>query len=134
MKDDGAIETRTSRIWLGDDQIMRVRVAKGAEQKLEDAVENIFAMAELSSGKRLPAIIDISESKSIARDARNYYASEKAVEVELALALVIGSPLSRLMGNFFLGLNKPPYPTRLFTSEQEAIAWLKGFQNERTGE
>ena len=37
------------------------------------------------------------------------------------------SPLTRAIGNFFLGLNKPLMPTRLFTSEEEALAWLKTF-------
>jgi hypothetical protein len=47
--------------------------------------------------------------------------------VESAAALLIGSPLTRAIGNFFMGLNKPLIPTRLFTSETEALAWLKGF-------
>jgi hypothetical protein len=31
------------------------------------------------------------------------------------------------MGNFFLGLNKPHFPTKLFTSEEKAEVWLKEF-------
>jgi hypothetical protein len=44
-----------------------------------------------------------------------------------AVALVAGTPLSRMMGNFFLGVNKPPYPTRLLDSETPALAWLQAF-------
>jgi hypothetical protein len=32
-----------------------------------------------------------------------------------------------VLGNFYLGLNKPLVPTRLFTSEEEAQAWLRSF-------
>ena len=34
------------------------------------------------------------------------------------------SPVSRTIGNFFLGLHRAPYPTRLFSSEREALGWL----------
>ena len=40
---------------------------------------------------------------------------------------LIRSPLARAIGNFFRGLNKPLFPTRLFTSEPEAMAWLRSF-------
>jgi len=36
------------------------------------------------------------------------------------------SPLSRAVGNIFLGVNRPLVPCRLFTSEPQALAWLRG--------
>jgi hypothetical protein len=42
-----------------------------------------------------------------------------------AFAIIIQSPLSRVIGNFFMGLNKPRVPARLFKSEKEAVKWLK---------
>ncbi len=44
--------------------------------------------------------------------------------------LLIGSPVSRVIGNFFMGLNKPIYPTKLFTDPQKAIRWLQTFPND----
>jgi hypothetical protein len=44
-----------------------------------------------------------------------------------ATALIISSPLSRAIGNFFLGLNRTSMPTRLFTSEADALAWLSEY-------
>lgn len=42
------------------------------------------------------------------------------------LPLLLQSPaLTRAIDNFFMGLNKPLFPTRLFTSEEEALTWLK---------
>jgi hypothetical protein len=49
------------------------------------------------------------------------------------VALLVGSPMSRAIGNFFIGLNKPLIPTRLFVSEPEALAWLRGFLPEGGG-
>jgi len=58
------------------------------------------------------------------RDARNYF-SMNGRETKLnSMAIVIKSPLSRVIGNFFLGMNKPAVPTRLFDDENDAIEWL----------
>jgi len=32
-----------------------------------------------------------------------------------------------VIGNFFIGINKPPLPTRLFDDEPAAVAWLQQF-------
>ena len=41
-----------------------------------------------------------------------------------AVAIIVGSPVSSLLGNFFLKLGLPVYPTRIFRSPDEARAWL----------
>ena len=75
----------------------------------------------IAQGKLMQAL------KGMSRDARVYFAGPQTAEVESAAALLIHSPLGRAVGNFFLGLNKPLFPTRLFTSESDALAWLSSF-------
>jgi hypothetical protein len=36
-----------------------------------------------------------------------------------------------MIGNFFLALHRPADPTRLFTSESEALDWLRQFVGPR---
>jgi hypothetical protein len=43
------------------------------------------------------------------------------------VGIVIGNPLSRMMGTFFINVNKPKAPTRLFDDEATAVAWLRGY-------
>jgi hypothetical protein len=43
------------------------------------------------------------------------------------LALVVTSPLSRVIGNFLLRIQRPQMPASLFNSEESALRWLKGF-------
>lgn len=43
------------------------------------------------------------------------------------MALLIGSPVSRMIGNFFLGINRLRVPVRLFSDEAEALEWLKRY-------
>ncbi len=120
------IETRTAYIRLGEDGIIRA-----ANRILDVTLDDIKQFAEdlvkLSGGKKLLIFNDMRKIRSITREARLFASSAEAVQVVGAVALFIGSPISKVIGNFFLGINKPPYPTRLFTTEAEALSWLKNF-------
>ena len=65
--------------------------------------------------------------KSMPRDSRVYLSGEEAKKTAIALALVTETSLSKIIGNFLLGLNKPSYPIKMFTSQEKAKQWLKGF-------
>ena len=121
------IRTRMSQIWLDEDGIIRATtILPHAEQTLADAHEIIVAVAKISQGKKYPLLSDVRNIKSVDRPAREYFAKEFDKVVSAAAGLV-GSPMTMIMANFFLRVNKPSLPTRLFTSEAEAIEWLKGF-------
>ena len=76
---------------------------------------------------RLPMLVDVRTVSAIDREARAHLAGPEGARINSAVALLVGSPLSQAIGNFFLGLNKPLIPCRLFTTEPEALAWLRGF-------
>ena len=120
------VEVRTHIIWLEDDGIVRVKVKPNIQITLQDAQAVIRAVSGVCGGKRCPALVDMRGLIALDREARLYFAGEETAKAEAAAALIIESPLSRAIGNFFMGLNKPLIPTRLFTSEAEALAWLKG--------
>ena len=72
--------------------------------------------------------LDLRQIKSQTREARDYYGGEESGRCFSAAAVLVESPVSRLLGNFFIGFNKSTNaPLKLFTSEQEAIEWLKTF-------
>jgi hypothetical protein len=121
------IEVRTQRIWLSDDGIVHAKLKPHIEVDRADAEEAVRAIGSLCNGTKRPVFVDMSEIKFMSRDARTYFAGAETARVEAAAALLIRSPLTKAIGNFFLGLNKPLFPTRLFTSQAEALAWLLGF-------
>ena len=122
------ITTRTAIQWLDDDGIGRRVNLPDSNETLSDAIENIAACTELSGGRSTLALIDGRNMKSITKEAREYYTGEETVKITKACALLVSSPLTRTIGNFFFKINKPKYPMKLFSSEIEAIAWLKGFE------
>lgn len=121
------IVTRVCRVWVGADGIARIIHVPGSELTLRDAEETMAAYLKLSKGKRLPLYVDTSGMKSMTRESRLYYASEETAKTGRAVAIVVDTPVSKVLGNFYIGLSNPHLPSRLFTSEQEALAWLKGF-------
>ncbi len=121
------LEMRCLTVWREDDGIVRMKVKPNMQVNLQDVQASVHAVSELCGGKRSPILVDMRGLMSMDREARTFLAGEETAKVESAAALIIASPLTRAIGNFFMGLNKPLIPTRLFTSEAEALAWLKGF-------
>lgn len=119
------IFTRTASIWLDADGVLRVQGRPGSAETGADACENVAALLKAAQGRRCRLIVDISAVKSIDRDARREYTRIENAQVSSACALVVGSPLSRMIGNFFIGLNRSVIPTRLFSSTEAAMQWLR---------
>lgn len=115
--------------WMGEDGIVRTKVKAHAEVTLKEAQENSDVVNSYfrQSKKKYPLLIDSRQIKSISKEARDHFSIQNRETGITSFAVLIDSPLSRIIGNFFMGLNKPSVPAKLFTNEEEAIAWLKQF-------
>ncbi len=119
------IAQRTARYWLDDEGFIRGVLNEGVDYRLEDAVEMMAAHRELTGGRARGLLMDIRAVRALPREVRTYFTRPEHVEVHRAVALLVGSPLSRAIGNFFLGFNKPAMPMRLFSDEESALEWLR---------
>lgn len=116
--------TRTSEYELRNDGIIVQRIVTSGEQTLEDARENTRAYDEIAAGEKRLLLVDMAVPYSTGPGVREYYATPEAGRCVKALAMVTPSSTTRIVGNFFLSLNRPPYPTRLFTNVDDAVKWL----------
>lgn len=120
-----AIEITCYHTWRGEDGIARTKVKPGSEVGIKEARENSRAVNSLSvNGDKFPLLIDARGIKSMSREARNQFSTRGRETQVTSFAIIIDSPLSRVIGNFFMGINKPAVPTRLFENEKAAIKWL----------
>ncbi|HYG52664.1 MAG TPA: STAS/SEC14 domain-containing protein [Flavobacteriales bacterium] len=126
-EEDKVIEVAKYYTWMGKDGIVRSVVKKNAEVSLADAKENTAAVETFYYGKKYPLLIDARSVKSVSKEARDHFSLRGRDSVVNSFAIIISSPLSRIIGNFFMGLNKPTVPMRLFDNEKDAIKWLKKF-------
>ncbi len=74
-----------------------------------------------------PTLVLMQDLARVDREARAYFATEQYMSVSGQTALVVGSPVSRVIGNFFVGLNRPKYPYKIFDDPELAAEWLRGF-------
>jgi hypothetical protein len=127
-------ETNTSRYELRADGVIVQRVLGTATQTLADARKNTAAFAALTAGGKHPLVVDMRTNFALEPGVREHYASPEAVAWCSAIALLIRSTAGRVIGNFFLALQSPSVPTRLFADEAEALTWVRRIAPLRRGE
>lgn len=125
LKNSGSTSIFTT--WLDESGICRTVVKKNGAIGLIEAKDNTMEVEKISNGKLPPILVDIREIKSIDKQARDHFAMKNRAPKVCAIGVLIKSPLSKVIGNFFLGINLPSVPTKLFTSEEKALEWLKKF-------
>jgi hypothetical protein len=127
------IETRIFYTSLETEGYILTRVKPGSEIQLQDAKDNTTAVIKISNGIIYPILVDLREIKSISKEARDHFSMRGRKPNVSAVAMLVRSPVSRIIGNFFIGFNKPVVPIRIFSVEKDAIDWVKK-QEQRIGE
>jgi hypothetical protein len=112
-------------MWLRPDGIVQLVFVKGATITMTDATAATGAMSNLTGGRQSPLLVDTHDIRSLDRPSRTEFVRRD--DLVSAVALIVGTPLSRLLGNFFLGVTKPRAPTRLFDDEASAVERLQTF-------
>lgn len=113
--DTRKIELRAFTTWLGVDGICYTVVRPNVSIVLQDALENCVSIKEISGDTIYPLLVNLKEINSISKEARDHFSMQNRTPAVSAIAMLIRSPVSRVVGNFFLGINKSTVPTKLFT-------------------
>ncbi len=126
------VSTDVSRASLSDEGIVRWRYFPGAVvtvAEANDEVEIISGMVREHWHQPVGLCIDIRGIRKVTREARQLFASDharSAYQVEIVgAAIVVHSFVSKTIGNFFMQVNRPPHPTRLFTDDEAAATWIQ---------
>jgi hypothetical protein len=111
-------------VHLREDGIVHFVCAEAADLDAENTRE-LFAMYRTLGGDvPLKILSDIRGMRSSTPESRALATTEEATSLHAAAAVIVGSKLTRMMGNLFMRLNRPAYPTRLFDDADSAVAWL----------
>ncbi|MHA7276281.1 SpoIIAA family protein [Arthrobacter sp. HLT1-21] len=101
--------------------VIRLVMPRGVEITGEIAEAHAERARALANGSLRPVLLEISGVGSISRDARAVFTGSRSSS---AIAVLGTSSVDRVLANFLLGGDPPPCPTRFFTTESEAMAWL----------
>lgn len=69
------------------------------------------------------------DSSTVTKEARELIASKGMVGIKLAKAFVLNSLAHKIVGNFYLTVNKPHLKTKIFTDREKALEWLREIVN-----
>lgn len=93
---------------------------------IEDMERIIAAQKELN-GNRIPILIEGGKYSTTNVDVLKFLAKNENMPYSKVSAYVAKSTSQKLLGNFFLKMNKPERPTRFFSTREEAIDWLRQY-------
>jgi hypothetical protein len=119
-------QTRCSKAWLIENNIIFVECKENAEIHLEDAKEDMELSARLVEDVNYFAtIIDTANIKSISKQARDWYSqSQNDNPRNVSVALIVNSFYTRIIANFFLGFKNSRTEMKIFNEKDDAIEWL----------
>lgn len=120
------VETRAFQTYIKDG-ICYTTVKPGVVVDVEDAKENTLVVRSLSGDNIFPILVDLRLINHITKEARDHFSMRERKPGVNAIAMLVKSPVSKIIGNFFLGLNKPTVPTQLFNTEARALKWLEEY-------
>ncbi len=127
--------TEQSEIVYRDDRVLEYHYRDGAVVDLAAAKQMVEKALEMvGDAAPCPTVVVAGGVKAVTRGAREFFAqSDENSTISSCVALVVTSPVARVIGNFFMGLNKPRIPTRLFKSVEEALPWVEKEHSRQAG-
>ena len=120
------VTTSATRFWLSSEGI--VYNQNLVEGTVEEAhlVEGLAALRELTNGQRAVLLADGGSRTAATREARAYMAGPQGRESIGAMVVVAHSPVARVVMSFFARFTKPPYPTHVCATVEDARVWARG--------
>lgn len=120
---ESVINLRTVIFWLAE-PVLGLTIKGPCSLDTPDTEEIFIAFDRLGVVAPTPLLADIRALRGVSLGVRSHMSSERAGRYLSRVALVAHSPLTRTIGNFFMRLNRPPFPVRIFDGEDEALRWL----------
>ena len=109
-----------SNIWLAEYKVSLID---------EDTARAAVAFRlEVLDDDDIRLLADTTNIKSVTKAARDFLGTAAGYEGIEASALVASSPLTVMLGNFYMKFSTQPKPTRLVKNRDEGLAWLRSLK------
>lgn len=115
LRDDGIIQ-----FFYGDHVQFTMKETKELEEAIEKMTKGVIHKSLRIAGKFTNVDIEVMR----------YLSRGRGTLFTLADSFVIHSLAQKMLANFYLHINRPILPTRVFNKLEEAEAWLKSLDDE----
>lgn len=121
------VDTEKYTIILKMNGIMHFHLKSKHEITYDDMHYMLNHVNQIGKGKKFPNLITFEDYVTISREAREFAASDASNIYTICDAFVVKKTALKLLGNFYLVINKPNSPTKMFEDEESACNWLLNF-------
>ena len=101
------------------------------EVDLETAKQLVADRLTFQNRKECPVVIYMNGIKASSKEARIYMGKEGIQGITIG-AFVVRNTIEQVILNFFLSIEKPPVPAKAFTSEEDAVSWIREIQKKHS--
>lgn len=122
---DAKIKETSTALLEYKDNIMYVRIIENAELTKKTVREQREGQSELAGEEPFGVLVDGTLTATVTKGAREEMATNVPPNRKATAIVTNNNMVTRLLGNFYMKLNKPTIPTRLFEQEVEALQWLQ---------
>jgi hypothetical protein len=122
-------ETPTGIYWY-DDGILHVITKRGPEPPLEERKKQTETLISNLRGKKICAIIDITNSTPTDSESREYNA-RILPEIFCAIAFIATNPLGKILVNIYLGFKPLSFPHKVFSNIEDAREWIMQYNKNK---
>lgn len=84
-------------------------------------------LADYLGDKKVPILQVLGKYMNFTKEAREFSVTEKGIKNVLVNAFVLDSLPHKILANFYLKMDKPPVPTKLFSTRDEALGWINEY-------
>jgi hypothetical protein len=117
-----------TEMWI-EDGILICVFSSGLIITEEVAIIAVRERIRISNGCTYPALIDATKIQYLTKTAREYLATVDGIRYLSCSAFLVNNEVQTIFINFFLMINKPAIPSKIFSDREEAINWLQKFKN-----
>ncbi|HEX8547347.1 MAG TPA: hypothetical protein VF691_10330 [Cytophagaceae bacterium] len=126
--EEGYFKNDFTKMWMKDG-IVYTEYTPNLNITLAMAKVAVIERVKFMNGVSRPIFADVRNALSIDKEARDYLSSKEGTQYLSAGGFLVSSQVEKIMGTFFIKINRPIIPTKLFTNYEEAVKWLGTFRN-----
>lgn len=124
MNKEKTFITSSGKFIYQENGILRCYPEKKLRMEAKHNIENYRAVTAFMQGRRCPFLTDLRGSVRPSKESIKITKQLDLTKVHTAVGIIVGSGISKVLGNFLLTLNRFPVPTKLFTNVEATEKWL----------
>jgi len=121
-------ESDVQTFWFDESGIL-CAVSKDTPRTLERQQKTYDLVKQISGNKKVCYLTEVTHVQPPDRETREYVLKESP-NLFKAVAVISNSVLGRMIANILFRMKNQPYPTKMFSNENEAKEWLKQYLND----